>query len=619
MLKSAHAGPEGLRVTTQEGTDIIAEALEKAHQEQRRDLYFFSDKRGMSFTEGVSIATSELRKYYNWAKRMGIELPADATVTEYVRWGAGLHKSGLLFFNRCPTREEINRRVENPYLDQSTDWHGEVVAGHSVSTRELREAHVSYNMRGEESSFREEVLTWLDQHGRKVVVRLDGELHGVRETEDTHGPQNQEFEPLVVEEALEFIEAVNGDDWDVSDIKAGKRDPHALLSYLKVAVEYAQEIRERIAESNGHQLRWQKTFGSPGPNKEKAGQVWKRGLDKQGVWSKPRNVEMEKFPFDVDLPRARVCVSRWSLHQIWNHGGVWFIGERAGVVEDLSAQNDENYTRLEQEIEGAWQEELDFRAAGDDNLFDQLFFRGGEKLRTPRRDGRTHALPGENRMWSDWHVYIKRQSHLRAERTADLLWKILTYPLEDVQEHLSNNGGVIRQRYVASVKSCSPGPISRRVNGQWKALPLTGQQAYQAILARGINSWKLPKSEATAGLQHLTPQTKFWRGESWHKLYLDGKQMQLLQEAINRRLGTAVYSLHGHTYKVPVKTYQGMLREQTVKPASVIEQTKSIMNEMLRQQLREAWSHPLHKMQTNAFRLHGNWRLEEAIAMSKRI
>ena len=249
--------------------------------------------------------------------------------------------------------------------------------------------------------------------------------------------------------------------------------------------------------------------------------------------------------------RARVTVRRNSLGDAWSYQNKYNIGQRNGTTEDRSRQNDLNYTTQEQyhtigeRVDGKYvlSEELSLAERKNTNLYNSMYYAGGEE----KTDG-SIATPGENKGWSERSVYFMRCAAERNLVFADKLWRVLTWPLDIVEDCLSD----LKDDYKASVRANSAGPKRKKINGIWQAAPMVGDEAI-AYMRKALGTLKGKK---------VSKDVTVLLGPTWHKLMLNKKHMDALDEAVLWRRGFAKVNIGGDVVEEEFEqTFEGLPRE----------------------------------------------------------
>lgn len=134
------------------------------------------------------------------------------------------------------------------------------------------------------------------------------------------------------------------------------------------------------------------------------------------------------------------------------------------------------------------------------------------------------AKPLENRGWSERSVYFMRCAAARDEVFADKLWHVLTWPIDIVEDAMDD----LRSDYKQSVFENRPGPGRQKVDGRWEMAPLVGKAAIDHIVRAGVGTLKGKK---------INKNVKLYMGQTWHKLLLNKKHLEALEDAILWRKG----------------------------------------------------------------------------------
>ena len=368
--------------------------------------------------------------------------------------------------------------------------------GHYATFSELAEENINYTVLDSDIGFVEETIDL--GNGRKVT--LPGELRGIRELKSKNG--GDLLEPVTVDEALAFIQNVFCSYLDVTPEQAEKSLDFWLIPTLKHAVQFFEEQQELFATMK--QVRMQNVY------------------------------ELYKIS-EEDFRRMKISAQNENVGAPWSWQANHCIGERESVVLEQARQNDVNYTKQDQYqlpedlVDGKPLFEREYELSKNMNLFDSLYYRGGEL----KPDG-SRAKPGENRGSSEYARYLRRCSQRRDELFADKLWKILTWPLPLAEAGMKQ----LRKAYRNSVKECSPGPQREMVDGRWQTVPLVGDAAVNWIRRRG---------KGTLAGKRVSKNIQLHTGESWNNLILTKKHMDSLEEALLWRKGIVRTTVDGQT------------------------------------------------------------------------
>ncbi len=371
-------------------------------------------------------------------------------------------------------------------------------ASDTVDAGELIEAGVRFTITEEDRVFIKDSLSWMDE-GVPVFADLSGELVGVKERAGRN--RSDLLEVLTEEEACEFIgQALDDGEAMVQDIGQVANRNLMLSQLLGIAVEVATQKAEAVAEERDRMTR-PVVIGT-----EVVAVEWKFG-------------DMPQLPFDGDLyARARITVQRDALGGTWAHDGAYNIGDRPGLVQSEAWQNDERFTKQEQFWQPGDREgnELDFSealdAAAEEDCFNELYDRS-----TKAADGQ----PGVRKS-SEYKRYLMDQEQLRWKRTHRVVERIFALSYGDAVALVEK----CRAAYQANVKECAPGLGRERTASGWKATPLKGKSAIEWLRQRGAASLKGKKPSPTFQVD---------KGEAWHKLLFNKKQLGAIEQALAYR------------------------------------------------------------------------------------
>jgi hypothetical protein len=261
------------------------------------------------------------------------------------------------------------------------------------------------------------------------------------------------------------------------------------------------------------------------------------------------------------MDRAKTTVKRDSLGDAWSYQNTHDIGQRNGTTEDKSRQNDRNYTTHEQYhtlgecVDGkhVFSEELALAGRKNTNLYNSMYYSGGEVKNQSKVDNNeekpVYATVGENKGWSERSIYFMRCAAERNLAFAEKLWHVLTWPLDIVETCMVD----LEREYKASVRANSAGPNRARIDGRWQAAPLVGQEAIDHIKRVGVGTLKG---------RHVNKNVNVLIGATWHKLLLNKKHMDALEDAILWRKGIAKLDIGGELVEEQFEqTYEGLPRE----------------------------------------------------------
>jgi len=428
-------------------------------------------------------------------------------------------------FTRSEFYKTLLMDIDNP---ESAEWEESIhqeaqrignmqAFGVDTNFRELAEANISYDVRGNERPFRDEKLSWWAADGSLVNVTLPGELRGEHVLE---GPDPDSLlEPLAVEEAESFIDIIVGrrEVWEETlSIQGVVGAQQCLQVMLTSSVEHAEETIQAVSEHNDVQIR--------------------RGKETLSPW-KVLGIDADFFS------RARASAKRCNVGGMWSMCGAWFIGEREGTTVGLEAQNDLLYTKFEQHhqpgerIDGKLLFSEEMLQAAQERCFDQLF------------DVKKKAADGgpANRGWAAHNLYLWRQSHTRGELFAEKLWKVLTWPLEWVEEGMN----LTRREYREDTRRNAPGPGRAYADWKWQNTPLVGTEAIEWMRLRG---------RGTMAGKPVSPKVRVFKGEEWHKNILNKEHLAALEEAYALRLRLAASE-----YGEDEEGYEGLPPEHVVR------------------------------------------------------
>jgi len=255
---------------------------------------------------------------------------------------------------------------------------------------------------------------------------------------------------------------------------------------------------------------------------------------------------------DLEMTRARLTSERGNLGEAWCCNNIWNIGIREGTVDDQSRQNDKNYSTHEQyhtfgeRVDGRLllSEELMLAEEKDSYVYSSMYYSGGEE-----KEDKSIATEGENKGWGERNIYYMRCADTRNELFADKLWHVLTWPMELVESGMNT----LRAKYRQSIRENSAGPTSKKVNGRWKPASVSGVDAVKYLRNAGAESLKGHKVS-----DKLTVTT----GSTWHKIMLNKKHMEALEDAIRWRKGIIQLNVGGElTEERFDQTFQGLPKQ----------------------------------------------------------
>ena len=319
------------------------------------------------------------------------------------------------------------------------------------------------------------------------------ELRGYREVENPAGVKGELLEPITYEEALKFLKFFTDDDIELSDEELRRNASTWLQPSLEQLVETLTELID-------------------------AGMFnWDTAAESLG---------RDDFDFsEDDWRRLKISVERDNIGGDWCYQSPHGIGIREGVTTEQARQNDELYSKLDQHhapgerVDGKLIFSEELKLAESVNLFDSLFDRRSE---APDKDKHGKPCPAV-RTWSDQNLYMRRCSQERNERFAETLWRILTWPIEVIDETMP----ALRDKYKQSVRANAPGPRRERIGGTWRAAPLTGEAAFA----------HLRKRPGTLKGKVMSKQVRVHTGHTWHKLRYNKDHMKALEDAYLWRQG----------------------------------------------------------------------------------
>lgn len=442
---------------------------------------------------------------------------------------------------------------------------------------ELKEARINYRVTDLGDTYDGFVLehVTVEHNGEQFSYRVPGELRAVREVETPNITSDNE--PLLLEEAIEFSQTILGDKHFITEI--------GIKADVLRASEACKDYADAIDFYNWRRSRWVRGEDGQWRRPKGNGRTWRPcwlGEDDKALpyprWEGYRIKFFGEMPETVApedrylakrvwqrqydevesiMSRVRSSARKWDTGSCWSMDGNYFIGERHGVTDIVEELSLATVIRKSDQInDDDLQDEL--VEARETNLYHQLFYMGGEELPSARRnaDGteRKTALPGENKLWSDWFLYMAREKARRVDNFARALFKIMFFPLESVEKRAR---GQIFQKYNDSVKANAPGPERAKVNGRWRNVPLEGRKAYEYLKATG-----LPKQPRNGEPARVRKTVKFHKCASWHKLWVSREHKDMLIAAIERRLGEVRVQYGDEVVVEEVPTYQGWTRQE---------------------------------------------------------
>lgn len=400
--------------------------------------------------------------------------------------------------------------------------------GTSSNFSELAAERISYNIRASEVPFvPERVNVSFSKDGKPTsTVILPGELKGFNEEVSTTVNAGDTLEPLTAQEALDFvIKVFSYHEVTYEDIK---HQP-AIDLWLKVEFSRAIGTVEDIMTSMRERKEDTATLLA---YLEVSNEEWRR---------------------------AKATLANDNIGGNWCYTSENNIGDRDGTIEDQSRQNDRNYTKQDQchlpgeRIDGRLplSEELELAAEKNMSIVWSMYYKEGEVKNPKALDNLMHvqglsrddamvqmramgelAKEGENKGWSERSVYFMRCASTRNEVFADKLWHILTWPLNIVESCMDS----LRANYKRSVFENREGPKREKINGRWSSAPLKGAAAIKHLKSTGLGTLKGKR---------VNKNVTVFVGASWHKLLLNKKHMDALEEAFQWRQGKIKLNIGG--------------------------------------------------------------------------
>lgn len=390
-----------------------------------------------------------------------------------------------------------------------------------VSVQELAEADVAYDIVSEDKPFILETLEWWDNTLGSMTIEVDADLRGFH---STFIPEATLWEPLLEEEALEFIVAV----------LAQRSCPgeHPSNSHRQQAIESIRYWGESLS-LQGVVHRGERIYSM-------LGACWMMVPDEKLFAVKERYSE-------EDWSRIRASVRRNNIGAAWSHDTVdcilgkdgrvkftktlYFIGERLGVTVGREQQNDLDYTKFEQyhqpgeRIDGHLLFGEALQQAAQEDWFTRMY--DSEKVAPDKGPA--------NRQSSEYGLYLWRQSHSRGEMFAEKAWRFLTWPLPLVEEGMTR----LKRLYNESCRDNAPGPGRHWRDGRWHNVPLEGEAAL---------TWLRAAPGTLAGRSILLNEVRVWKGEEWHKNCLNKTQFGALCDIFEHRMGRTIAAGQLPTY-----------------------------------------------------------------------
>jgi hypothetical protein len=407
--------------------------------------------------------------------------------------------------------------------------------GDTSNFSELAAERVAYDVRNEDVPFMPETVSFNcgknpksgKTDNRSVV--LPGELRGFSEVFNKAATTNDVTEPFSAEEGYDFIVKVFPHHKENTTFKDDVKHVPTIDLWLRPELVNAVELVEHLLVM----------MADSGEN--------------PGALLVHLQIEEDEWR------RAKATVKRDTLAASWCYMNTYNIGAREGTVEDKSRQNDTNFTKQEQyhtlgeRVDGRFvlSEELSLATKKNPAIYRSMFYTGGEIKDTKLFDELIQlegmdeaaaflelqkrgeiAKPGENKGWSERSVYYMRCRAGRDEVFAEKLWRILTWPIDIVENCMV----ALREEYRQSVISNRPGPGRQKLNGRWTEAPLVGKAAIDHIRRVGVGTLK--------GRQ-INKDVRLHTGDTWHKLFLNKEHLNALEDAILWRQGTVKLNVGG--------------------------------------------------------------------------
>jgi len=412
--------------------------------------------------------------------------------------------------------------------------------GDTTNFNELAAERIAYDVRDVDVPFTPESV----ELGEGSII-LPGELRGFSEVYNSSGQTRESLEPISSSEAIAFICKVFSTH-DVESIKA--HDELSLQLWIKPTIVAAVELLTSALEL----------------------------MDNRG--EVPASLLKHLEISEEEWARVRTSVKRDNVGDPWCYVNTYNVSEKDGTVEDQSRQNDRRYTTHEQyhtlreRIDGKFviSEELGVAARKNIAIYNSMYYKGGEiknqKMFDSLRDsGHSHAAAkkvlmglgliatkGENKGWSERNVYYMRCAASRDEECAEKLWHVITWPLDIVEDAMVR----LRARYKQSVMENRPGPGRAKINGAWTTKPYVGSEAVTYIKGKGVG-----------GLKGKVMNKNFTLtiGDTWHKLFLSKKHMDILEDALLWRQGVKRTVVDGKVVDVPFnQTVESLPRDYVI-------------------------------------------------------
>lgn len=433
--------------------------------------------------------------------------------------------------------EEDFDRYEGNYYKEMLALSKFRAFGESSNFNELAQEQINYGVRGSEIPFINEIVDL----GKQGKIEMPGEIRGFSEVIN-YSVSSKDMEPFTIDEAVDFIIKV----FSYHEVKAEQfKCNQAVELWLKPtfieAVEKVSDLQNQLAEMKSH---------TP---------------EQLLAYLKISKNEMD---------RAKTTVRRDSLGEDWAHQSFNNIGQRNGTIEDRSRQNDRNYTTQEQyhtlgeRVDGKYvlSEELDLAGRKNKRVYDSMFYSGGEvknmkllekllasgisktdAIATLFKQGEI-ARKGENKGWPERSVYFMRCAAERNLAFSEKLWHALTWPLDLVESCLID----LKNDYKASVRSNSAGPHRAQISGKWQPAPMVGDEAI-THLRKSLGDLKGKK---------VSKDINVMLGPTWHKLMLNKKHMDALEEAVQWRRGFMKVNIGGEIVEEQFEqTFEGLPRQ----------------------------------------------------------
>lgn len=422
-------------------------------------------------------------------------------------------------------------REEGSHYQELLDLSRFRAFGDSSNFSELAAERVAYDVRNEDVPFMPETVNFnaegTDTKDDRSVI-LPGELRGFSEVYDKSSSSEDIIEPMSIEEGFDFILKVfpfHKEDISFQDAHEIPSVDMWLRPEFTKAVELVTTLMSLMEDRN----------------EDPEALLLHLGIDEE------------------EWRRAKTTCKRDILGDDWCYMNHYNIGAREGTVEDRSRQNDNMYTTHEQyhtlgeRVDGrlVLSEELGLATRKNPSIYKSMYYSGGEIKNLVHFDKLTKqngmdeatalkelqrlgmiAKEGENKGWSERSIYFMRCRAGRDELFAEKLWRILTWPLDIVEDCMVQ----LRADYLKSVQENRPGPGRQKVNGKWTDKPLVGQAAINHIKRVGVGTLKGKK---------INKDVKLYIGASWHKLFLNKEHMDALEDALLWRQGVVKLNVGG--------------------------------------------------------------------------